>query len=235
MKPHTGHILDEAAFEQLPSPVARNLRRAGVLGNPIPRRVRLRQRGEILLRERWLPFTADEVYTLDPPAFEWTAGIKRAGLPLARAKDSLAGGRGRMHVRLLNLFTVVDATGPEMDQGSLLRWLNETMWFPHVWATDVITWQPIDDVSAVGRVSVGGTTVEAEFRFDGEGRLLDFRADRHRIDGEVAALTPWRTPIAGHGRFAGIEVPNRGSALWELEPGDLEYIRLQITDIQYEQ
>jgi hypothetical protein len=195
----------------------------------------LRQRGEILLRDRWLPFTADEVYTLDPPAFEWTAGIKLGGLPIARAKDSLADGRGRMHVRLLNRFTVVDASGPEMDQGSLLRWLNETMWFPHVWATDVITWQPVDDASAVGRVSVGDTAVEAEFRFDDEGRLVDFRGDRHRIDGEVAALTPWRTPITGHGRFAGIEVPNRGTAVWELESGDLEYIRLQITDIQYDQ
>jgi hypothetical protein len=233
VEPPTGDILDESSLRHLPSPVARSLGRSGVVGRPIPRHVQLRQRGEILLRDRWFPFTAKQVYTLDPPSFEWVAGVKVAGLPIVRAKDSLASGHGRMHVRLLNLFTVVDATGTEMDQGALMRWLNETMWFPHVWATDLITWQPVDDVSAVGRISVGDTTVEAEFRFDSEGRFVDFRGDRYRIDADVAALVPWRTPITGYGSFAGIEVPISGSALWELEAGDLEYIRLQITDIRY--
>ena len=227
------HILDEAALEQLPVPVAQSLRRSGVLGHPIPQRVQLRQRGEILLRDRWLPFTAGETYTLDPPSFEWKAVVRMAGLPIARAKDSLVGGRGRMHVRLLNLITVVDATGTEMDQGALMRWLNETMWFPQVWATDVISWQPVDDVSAIGRVSAGDATVEAEFRFDSKGRLVDFRGDRYRVEGDTAALSPWRTPITGHGSFAGVEVPIGGYAVWELEDGDLEYIRLQVTDIEY--
>lgn len=233
MNPPTERILDESSIARLPPPVERSLRRSGVLGRPVPSQVRLRQRGEILLRDRWFPFAADQTYTLDPPSFEWVARVRLAGLPIARAKDSLVGGEGRMHVKLLGFLTVVDATGAEMNQGSLLRWLNETMWFPHVWATDVITWQSIDDVSAIGRVSVGDRSVEAEFRFDDDGRLVDFRADRFRIDGDTAVLTPWRTPISDHGAFAGVEVPIRGSALWELEPGDDEYIRLEILDIRY--
>ena len=226
-------VLDEAAIEQLPAPVARSLRRSGVLGRPVPQRVSLRQQGEILLRGRWFPFTADESYTLEPPSFEWNAAVKLAGVPLARAKDSLADGRGGMHVRLLNLFSVVDATGPEMDQGALMRWLNETMWFPQVWATSVISWESVDDLRAIGRVSAGDQSVEAEFIFDAEGRLVDFGADRYRIDGETAALVPWRTPLSDHGTFDGVEVPVRGCALWELEAGDLEYIRLQITELRY--
>ena len=233
MEPTTEHILDESSIRRLPPPVARSLRHSGVLGRPIPQRVELRQRGEILLRDRWLPLTADETYTLDPPSFKWTAAVKLAGLPIARAKDSFTSGRGRMHVKLLNLFTVVNAAGPEMDQGSLLRWLNETMWFPHVWATDVISWQAVDDASAVGAVSVGDQSVEAEFRFDTDGCLVDFRADRYRVEGDSAVLTPWRTPLTDHGRFGGVEVPTRGYAIWELNDGDLEYIRLQVTDVEY--
>lgn len=227
-------ILDESSIQHLPEPVVRSLRRSGVLGRPIPRRVNIKQRGEILLNDRWFPFDADQSYTTDAPSFAWTARVKIAGLPIARATDSLVGGRGRIHVRLLNLFTVVDASGKEMDEGALMRWLNETMWFPQVWATDVISWRPVDDKTAVGRVAVEGLAVEAAFRFDGEGRLVDFSADRYRMDGDTAALAPWRTPITDHGTFDGVEVPSRGSALWDLEAGTLEYIRLQITDVRYE-
>jgi hypothetical protein len=234
VEPHTQHIISEASIQKLPPPVARSLRRSGAVGQPVPNRVRLSQRGQILLSDRWLPFTADETYTLDPPSFDWAASVRLAGLPIARAKDSLADGRGRMQVRLANLFTVVDASGPEMDQGSLLRWLNETMWFPHVWATDVISWRPVDDTSAIGAVSVDDLTVEAEFRFDTEGRLVDFCAERYRVGEGEAALTTWCTPLTGHARFDGVEVPVEGSAIWELEAGDLEYIRLQVTDLRLE-
>ena len=225
-------ITDES-LGHLPPPVARSVRRSGVVGQPIPHRVTLRQRGEILLRDRWFPFTGDERYTLDPPSFQWTGTVKLAGVPLARAEDSFENGHGRMHVRMLRLFTVIDETGPEMDQGALMRWLNDTMWFPHVWATDVISWKPIDEFTAVGAITVGDLEVAAEFRYDGDGRLVDFRADRYRVDDSGPELAGWRTPLTGYARFGGVEVPSRGAAVWELRGGDLEYIRLEITRIRY--
>jgi len=106
------------------------------------------------------------------------------------------------------------------------------MWFPQVWATDAVSWQSIDDTTAIGGVAVGDLAVEAEFRFDTEGRLIDFRADRYRVD-EEPTLTPWRTPITDHATFSGVEVPTRGCAIWKLETGELEYIRLHITDLQF--
>lgn len=225
--------VSEEMIGGLPPPVQRCLRRSGVVGRQVPARVTLRQQGEILLRGRWFPFTADEDYTVDPAGFEWRATVKFAGLPLARAEDSLSEGRGRIHVRLLGVFTVVDETGPEMDQGALMRWLNETMWFPHVWVTDAISWTPVDDSSAVGELSVGDQTVKGEFRFDSEGRVVDFRADRYRIEGARSELTPWSTPLSEHGRFDGVEVPSYGRALWAPGAEDLEYIRIGVTHVQY--
>jgi hypothetical protein len=226
-------VITEEGISHLPSPVRRSLARSGVIGRPVPQNVSLRQRGEILLRERWTSFTAGESYTLHPPSFNWKATVKLAGLPIARAEDSLTDGRGRMNVRALRLFTVVDEVGPQMDQGSVMRWLNETMWFPHVWATDLITWKPVDDLTAVGSVRVGDLTAEAEFCFDAEGRLGDFRADRYRIDESGSALTRWATPLTEHARFDGIEVPSRGAAVWAPDEEDLEYIRIELTHISY--
>ena len=45
-------------------------------------------------------------------------------------------GDGQQKRCFANVKDIVDATGREMDQGSVMRWFNETMWFPAVWATD---------------------------------------------------------------------------------------------------
>lgn len=228
-------LVDAARIGELPSPVQRSLRRSGIVGSEVPTSVIVRQDGEIRTDTdaRWLRFTAVEEYQLDPPGFDWSASLKIAGLTLGRATDSLKDGHGRMHVRLLGLFTVVDATGPEMDQGTLMRWLNETMWFPAVWATDVISWESIDESSATGSVRVGDLAASAEFRFDHDGRLVDFRADRYRDVESGFVMTPWSTPLTEHTRFNGFELPSYGSAVWHLQDGPFEYIRIRVTDVRY--
>ena len=228
-------LVDEEKIAGLPGPVQRSLRRCGVVGREVPSSVVVRQEGRIRTASdaRWLRFEASEEYQLDPPGFVWNAALKIAGLTLGRARDSLSAGRGHMNVRLLGTFTVVDETGPEMDQGALVRWLNESMWFPAVWATDTISWEPIDDTSALGSISVGDLSVHAEFLFDEEGRLFDFRADRFYLDGSEALLTPWSTPVDGYGQFGGLELPSSGRAVWALPDGDLDYIEIRVTDVRY--
>ena len=202
---------------------------------PVPEAVVVRQRGKIRTDRggRWLPFTATEHYTLDPPTFEWNASLKIAGIGVGRAVDALQDGHGSMQVRVLGLFKVVDATGPGIDQGSLMRWLNETMWFPAVWATDVMSWEPVDDRRARGSVTVGGLGAQAEFDFDARGRLVDFRAIRERNAGGTSTPTAWSTPISGYARFSGLELPSAGSAIWGLDEGDFEYITIEVLDVQY--
>lgn len=227
--------LEDAAIRGLPAPVQRSLRTSGAMGTEIPTRVVVRQDGRIRTSEdaRWLPFTAVEEYDLDPPGFVWKASLKMGGLTVGRATDTLADSHGHMTVKLLGVFTVVDQSGPELDQGVLLRWLNETMWFPAVWATDTIAWQPIDDVSARASVTVGDRTVDAVFVFDDEGRLVDCKADRYFVDSERTLLAPWSTPLTHHRSFSGVEVPASGSAVWTLPEGDLEYIQISVTDVRY--
>ena len=219
----------------LPVPVQRGLRRAGVIDRAVPAAVRVLQEGKIRTAAggRWLRFRAQEDYTLNPPGFVWNASLLAAGMRAGRATDSLVNGRGRMRVKLFGIFTVVDASGHEMDQGSLMRWLNESMWFPAVWATDAISWEPVDDHAAIGSVAVDGLTATAEFHFDDDGRLVDFRADRFRDVGSGFEMTPWSTPLVEHQNFHGVELPSAGSAVWTLEHDTFEYIRIRVTDVSY--
>ncbi|MGI9584340.1 MAG: DUF6544 family protein [Acidimicrobiia bacterium] len=228
-------VLTESMVADLPDPAHRAINRSGVVGMHIPDTVHVRQNGRIRSDRsgRWLRFTAAEQYTLDPPSFRWEAALRVAGVGVGRAIDSLDHGRGRMHVRVLGLFTAVDATGPEMDQGSVMRWLNETMWFPAVWATDTIKWEPIDRHRARATVAVAGLEATAVFHFDEHGRLVNFTADRYRDDHGVFAMTPWSTPLSDHRRFNGVELPAAGSALWTLDDGDFEYIQIDVSSIRY--
>lgn len=228
-------LVTEDDLAGLPAPVARSLRYSGVVGGPVPHGVSLTQTGQIRSAEDkpWMRFTASETYSVAEPAFEWSAALRIGGLKLGKAVDTLSAGRGRIHVRLVGLIDVVDATGPEMNQGALMRWLNETIWFPQVWATGLITWEPVDETSAVASLESHGLGVTAEFRFDSTGRVVDFVADRYReVEGEYH-LTRWSTPITGYSSFEGIELPSVGSAVWALPNHDLEYIRITVNTIDH--
>ncbi len=228
-------IVDEASIDGLPDPVRRCLLHSGVLGTPVPTGVTVRQRGRIRTsrESRWLGFRAVETYGVEEPAFSWRAGLRIGGVTLGRATDSLSDGHGSMHVKLLGLFDVVDESGSGIDQGSAMRWLNETMWFPAVWATPTIRWEPIDETSAIGSVTTGETTVQAEFRFDETGRFVDFAADRLRGVDDAFEPTPWRTPITEHRSFDGLELPAAGTAEWLLDDGPFPYIDISVDDITY--
>ena len=202
-----------SSVAELPDPVRRSLDSTGVIGTEMPSIVRLRQTGQLRMAPNggWQKFTATQEYTLDPPGFVWRSKLKVGGLPLAKATDSLIDGKGSMQVRVMGMITVVDEQGPEMDQGSVLRWFNETMWFPSIWASPAIAWEQIDSRSAAGSITVGDVKVTAEFRFDEVGRLVDFVADRYRTVGDEFEMTSWSTPLTDHRRLAGLVLPAAGS------------------------
>jgi hypothetical protein len=72
-----------------------------------------------------MPLTAEQYYTVNPPGFIWIAAVRTAGLPVVRVRDAYRNGRGAMLVKAGSLLTLADATGPEMDQGAMMRYLNE--------------------------------------------------------------------------------------------------------------
>jgi hypothetical protein len=228
-------IVRPEQFDSLPAPVRRYLIYTGVAGKPMPQTVRLRQRGQIRPSEGqgWLPFTAEEVYSVDPPGFVWSVMAQAGPLPVPGC-DRYQGGEGRMQIRPLGLFPVVDATGPELDQGAMMRYFNEIIWFPAAFLKDNITWHEIDDFSAEATFTDGGKSISAVLQFDASGRVLNFIAQRYMFGSEDDGLQTWSTPIATYGELGGLRLPLTGSAVWNLPEGDFEYIQLEIIDIEYD-
>ena len=228
-------IVTAEMLVKLPAPVRRYLESTGVVGKPWIESVYLKQSGRFRqgLDRPWMPLTAEEFYTTKPPSLVWKARFKIAGLPLLRARDSYEAGQGHMYGKLAGLFTVFDMRGEKLDQATMIRYLNEMMWFPTAFLGENVTWQEIDDSSAEVTFSDGGKSVTGRMYFDDDGRLTNFAAMRYReIDGDFS-LDPWSTPMTGYGTLAGLNLPIQGQAIWNLPSGDLPYAELEITELEY--
>jgi hypothetical protein len=226
-------LVTEADLVGLPAPVQRWLRWSNVLGTAYPVTVRLRQQGEFRMGQDrgWMPFTAEEYYTTDPPGYVWKVTFRMAPLATVSGRDRYTEGQASILMRLLSLIPVANDHSPGLNQGALLRYLNETMWFPAGVLSPYITWAARDQRSAVATMGYGGVSASATFLFDDQGRLTDMTAER--FDNAKKAMLPWATPISDYGEFAGIRVPVQGAGVWHYEQGEFPYIRLRVTDLEY--
>jgi hypothetical protein len=233
--PRGQRLITAEMLADLPEPVQRYLNYSGVVGKPWIDTVYLKQTGHFRQGGDlpWMPVTAEEWYTTNPPSLLWKARFKMAGLPLLSAKDRYEAGHGHMFGKIAGLFTVFDVRGEKLDQGTMLRYLNEMMWFPGAFLGENVAWQSVDDHSADVVFTDYDKSVSARLLFDDDGRVTNFIAERYREIGGDFSLDTWSTPITVYGTKAGLNLPLRGQAVWKLPEGDLVYADLEITEIEY--
>jgi hypothetical protein len=224
----------------LPEPVRRYLRYAIPAGAPAIRTVHLRHAGFFRTKPNapWLPIRGEQYFTTGRPGFVWNATVRMKPFfwPFFEidARDRLFEGRGNMLVKLASTFTVADATGLEIDQGSSLRWLAETAWFPYAVVSDAIRWEAIDAHSARATLVQDGLPATAVFEFDDEGKPKILRASRYYSDGNAPAkLLPWTGRYLEYREFGGFRVPSYVEVSWQLPEGEFSYARFRVTEIRY--
>lgn len=222
-------------FDYLPAPVQRYMTYSGVPGTQHIDTVHLTYTGHFRLGldKPWMPMHADQVYRTDPPGFQWKARFKMFGLPLLSALDTYSGGDGHMFGKLAGAFTVFDERGPELLQGTMVRYLQEIMWFPSAYLSEYITWDAVDDHAADVTFAYAGESVTGRMFFDDVGRPLNFVAERYGTHDDEYRLEKWSTPMTEYANFDGLRVPSAGWGVWQLADGDLSYIKLRVTSIAY--
>lgn len=228
-------VISEKEIQGLPEPVQRYLRYAQVIGKERIRTVRLEYKGSFRQKEDqgWMPLNAEEYYTTDYPAFVWNGTIRFLGLPLLKGRDKFYEGKGNMVITLLPFIKIADASGYEIDQGGLVRYLQEMIWFPTAYLNDYIEWNPIDSSSAKVTITVEELTASATLYFNEKGEMTNFIAERYMSVGDEFSLETWSTPIGEYREINGIMVPTKGEGVWKLSSGDFSYIRLEDVDIEY--
>jgi hypothetical protein len=228
----SGDTIMEADLAGLPDPVVRWMRWAGVVGSERADAVRLKQEGRFQLEGRgWFPFEADQYFTTSPPAFLWRVNMQMFPFVSVHGRDRYAEGTGSMQMNVLSLVPVVNKTGGGLDQGALLRYLGETIWFPSGVLSPFIKWEEVDDHTAMASMDYGGTVASALFRIDEEGRPVRIDAERYN-DGHGEIL-PWTATSTKFGEYDGIRIPVEGTGVWHFGEGDFTYIDWRITDVGF--
>jgi Family of unknown function (DUF6544) len=230
-------VVTEERLKNLPPPVQRYMIYSGVIGKTIPYTVSLKQVGKIRQDEKsaWMKLEAVEYYSTTPPGFIWKAFLPSRRFPVTLGRDAYVRGQGSMLIKMLSLFPLVKAAGErEIDQGAMMRYLNEMTWFPAAFLGANISWKAIDESSADVTLTDRGKSVSAVMHFDLEGKPLNFVAIRYRLVGKKYDLVTWSTPFTGYGEFEGLKLPIKGQGVWNLKEGDLVYVELEIIELKYD-
>ena len=227
-------VVTAAELEPLPPPVRRWLVASGVVGRERAQVVHLRQRGQMRtgLDQPWMHAEAEQYFSVDVPGFVWTVSVAMKGVPVV-GRDTYEDGHGHMQITAAGLVPVVDGRGAEIDQGTMLRFLGEIVWFPSAALAPYIRWSPIDEHLARATISWGGSSATGVFTFDDQGRAVNMSARRYKGDGKTATLERWEVPSHRWKQLSGVLMPVEGTALWKLAEGDLEYYRWEITAVDY--
>ncbi|MDF9798637.1 hypothetical protein OKW21_003900 [Catalinimonas alkaloidigena] len=219
----------------LPPMVEKWLRKTNILGKSFIETACFVQSGEMRMSPegKWTPFEAEQWTRTEDAGFIWLAHVKAPmGMTIA-ARDNYAEGKGNMHIRLLSLIPIEHANGPEIDQGAMLRYLGELVWYPTAALNDYIAWEEINATTAKARMRYGESTAEAMFFFNEQGEVIRVEADRYYHQKGGASLERWVIQLEGVKEFDGIRVPARASIHWKLSEGDYHWYKVEVEDIQY--
>lgn len=230
-----GELIKESDLEGLPPVVHKWLTYSGVVGKERITSARSRQTAEMRMKKEnpWMPLTAKQYFTVDQPGYIWIAKVKAAPLVHIAARDKYHEGRGNVLIKLASLITVADSRGPEIDQGSLVRYLAETVWIPGAALSSHITWEKIDVRSARATMSYGGVTASGVFSFNDRGEVTNFTAQRYGDFGGQYSMETWTIQVGDYREFDGIRVPTRGDVTWKLKTRDFHWYRFTVEDMEY--
>jgi len=232
-RPSNAKIITERDLEPLPEPVRRWLRYSHVVGTILPATVRLRQDGQFQMDGRgWMPFAAEQYFTINPPGFLWKATFRMAPLVQVTGRDQYRSGEAGIEMRVLSLIAVARKSGGGLNQGALLRFLGEVQWFPAAAFADYIAWEPVDPDAARATMTYGGISASMIFRFSVDGRLIESAALRY--NDSRGRNESWVNRNDSDQQFGGIRVPVAGEARWEYHSGPSPYIRWRITTIEHD-
>jgi hypothetical protein len=187
--------------------------------------------------DNWKPLTSKQRVMTQPAGFMWDARIPMVPGLVAYVHDAFVAGRGVLEAKLFGLLTVMNMpNSPELNQGELMRYLAEAVWYPTALLPNQgVVWEPVDTTHARATLTSGSTTVTLTFQFDEQGLIKTVRSEeRYREVKGVQVPTPWQGHHWDYQWHSNMLIPCRGEVAWMLPEGPKPYWRGHIQRIAYE-
>jgi hypothetical protein len=226
-----------ASWATLPLSVQRWLERSGVSGNPPVRTVWLTQEASMQMKpgqSKWMDARAEQTFTVDPPGFVWSVEMQMNPAMQIVGRDVFREGRGTMKIRMNGIIPLVDAKGDQIDEGTLQRYLGETVWFPTAALDPRIRWEDAGPNAARATLKVGGTEGSGVFYFNESGDMVRFEAMRYYGNEAGSRRYPWVITSNEFASPAGFRIPVDMEATWRFDDQDWTWLHLRIESIAYE-
>ncbi|MCG8527574.1 MAG: hypothetical protein MI748_14430 [Opitutales bacterium] len=228
-------IIQEADLSDLPAPVKKYLHYSGVVGTPKVRSFKPVFEGQMKMGpdKEWCDVQIQQINYIEEPTRLFYITLKHKGIPVF-GLHHYEQANATMKIRILDLITVVDAKGEEMNQGETVTFFNDMCLFaPGSLMDPRISWEAIDDYKCKGIFRNGGIEVSAILHFNKAGELTNFVSeDRYySASGGGYENYPWSTPVGNYQKIGDYQLATQGQAVWHMKDGDFIYIKLNIKDV----
>lgn len=233
-------IVDFCELDGLPKPVQRFFRHVLKDGAHMVITARVQHKGTFNMgekKERWKPFTSDQLVIAQRAGFDWNGRISIIPGFSVQVHDAYIAGEGILHAALLGLFPIVDIRGKgDVAEGELMRFFAEAAWYPTaLLPSQGVRWEGVDDFSTRGTLHDGQLSVSMLFTFNEHSLIDTVRAEaRGRMVSGQVIPTPWLGHFWNYQERAGMVIPLEGEVAWLLNEGPRPYWRGRIIKIVYE-
>ena len=232
---------DPKEIVDLPEPVQRFFETVLQDGQAIITKVELSQTGQFHMNEtedKWHKFTATQLVVTKRLGFDWDAKIQMFPFINVFVHDAYLLGEGHLQASILGLFTVAKMHNtPELNQGELLRFFAEAVWYPtSLLPSQGVIWEAINQHSSRATLTDGKITASVVFQFNTGGLITSMRAEArcYRVVGDKSMFMPWVGNFREYAVRDGIQIPLEGEVGWEHPEGLRLYFKGKITKISYE-
>lgn len=215
--PGPAEPVTSAEIATLPEPAQRYLGFMRVLGRPRDWSFRLAFTGRFRTgpQQRWMKCETWQYNSRPALARIFHIRIRFGELVSVVGRDTYVDGRGRMLVRLMDLFTIQDGTGEEYDTGELVTYLNDAVLIaPSMLLAPEVSFAGAGPDSFGLSLADHGRTVSALVTVGGDGAPRDFSTtDRFCSDPEHPGQlmrARWTTPVSGWQFANGRPLPTGG-------------------------
>ena len=157
-------------------------------------------------------------------------GIPAGGLHMYKDEKAI------MKIKIAGLFTVVDASGTEIDQGETVTLFNDMCFMAPATLIDRnIKWEILDNLTVRAEYTNGSITISAILYFNEKGELINFISnDRFETtDGKTYHNYPWITPVTGYKEVNCFTLAAGAKAIYRHPDEDFCYGEFNTVSVEY--
>lgn len=234
---YTGsEIISDHHMAHLPEKVKEYIHLTGFAEHEKIRNVFLKASGQIRSSEKsgWMKFSSEQYNFFDSPFRAFYINARKMGIP-ATGLHLYKNETATMKIKLMGMFTIADAKGPEMNQAETVTLLNDMCFMaPGTLINPQIKWEVTGKNEVKAIFTNGNIKVSAKLFFDNDGRLVNFISnDRFETDGKTYNNYPWETPVTAYSKFGGYFLPSKADVIYKRPEGDFCYLKFRLEEIKY--